>query len=221
MKGFCKGASVLHFSFIMVLLFIFLNIGCTTSYQINKYENRIKNSHQNLIPGVEAEESLNKIMITAKGKGIEPENGTPMQRKFMAERAAVIDGYRQLTERLSGIIINYYAESGQNTVSIDQVIVEANAFLRGAHVYSMTNSNGVANAGVRVYIEPRENKFFHGSPTTRGILGSLAGATAGGVVGGGLGALAGSFSSGATAGTALGVVGGGAYSQDPINPLDR
>ncbi len=150
---------------LVLLCIIFLSVnGCSTSNQIFKYESRINTLNQNLIPGIEPEESANKIMITVKGKGIAPENGTPMQKKFLAERAAVIDGYRQLTERLSGILVNYYAETGKNTVSTDQVLIESKAYLRGAQVYGLSYQDGFAIANVRVFLEPRQSKFYSSIP---------------------------------------------------------
>ncbi len=208
-------------SLIFLIVMCFLFSGCTTSHQVFKYESKINNHHQNLIPGVETEESVRKILIIAQGKGIEPENGTPMQKRFMAERAAVIDGYRQLTERLAGTLVNYYAESGKNIVSYDQVMIEANAYLRGAQPYAITYNDGYATANVKVYIEPRQSKFYHGSPISRGIVGTLTGATALGALGAGVGAASGAVETGAIVGASVGAIGGGAYMGDPENPLHK
>ncbi len=211
-----------YFSAIFTVCFficIVITAGCTTSHQVLKYESKLNTAHQNLIPGVEPEESARKILIIAKGKGVEPGTGTPLQKRFMAERAAVIDGYRQLTERLAGILVNYYAEAGKNTISYDQIMIEANAYLKGAQPYAVSYQDGYATANVKVYIEPRQNKFYHGSPISRGIVGGIAGAAACGAVGTGVGALAGAASEGAIIGAGLGAIGGGAFFGDPKNPL--
>ena len=174
--------------FIPVCFSILFSQGCTTNHQIFKYKSNIDTQHRDIIPGVEPEEASDKIMIVARGKGVEPENGTPMQRKLLAERAAVIDGYRQLTERLAGVLVNYYSESGKNTVSYDQIMIEANAYLRGAQITNITYENGFATANVKVYIVPRETKFYHKFPPSQKIgdalIGTAVGVTAGAAVAG-------------------------------------
>lgn len=151
--------------YIMGMCFLISLCGCSTTHQIFKYQTSVKKVNHHLIPGVEPEEAANKIMIVARGKGVAPENGSPMERRFMAERAAVIDGYRQLTERLAGIIVHYYAESGKNTISHDQVMIEASAYLRGAQIFGVSYQDGYATANVKVYIKPRKNKFYGSLPS--------------------------------------------------------
>lgn len=135
--------------------------GCVSNHQILKYECPI-NSGDNIIPGIEPEESARKIMISVRGKGIEPEDGTPMQKKFMAERAAVLDGYRNLAERLAGIIIDAQTSAGKNTLSNDEVMIQTRAFMRGAQVGPVTYKNGFAVVDLKIYIAPRQNMFFSG-----------------------------------------------------------
>ncbi len=167
-------------------------LGCSSGHEILKYENPIQTSQNQLVPGLEPEEATNKIAIDVIGQGVEPETGSPQQKKLMAERAAVIDGYRKLSERIAGTILNAYTAAGRNNISVDQVITETNAYLRGAQVAFVSHEDGIASARVKVYISPREYRFYHGTPTSRAILGALAGA--------GLGAAAGS-SAGAALGT--------------------
>ncbi len=194
--------------------------GCTSNHQILKYDSPIKTG-DNLISGIEPEESSRKIMIMVKGKGLEPENGTPIQKRFMAERAAVIDGYKKLAERIAGAIIEICSTSENNTVSMDQIMIETRAYLRGAQIAGITYQNGYVVANVKVYIEPRQVRFYHGSKISRAILGALggasigavAGATAGPILGGNsaalsaLGGQSGAMGIGGAGGTIGGVVG--------------
>jgi hypothetical protein len=133
--------------------------GCSTPHQVLRYEGSVmEDTH--LIPGIEPGESARKIMVSVKGEGLSPENGSAEQKRFMAERAAVIDGYRKLSERLAGLILNAQAQSGANTLSHDQVVIETNAYLRGAQVGGVTYHDGYATADVKVYLEPRESRFM-------------------------------------------------------------
>lgn len=189
--------------------------GCTTRHQILRFKSP-EQKYENLIPGVESEESLKKIKILVSGKGLEPETGTPQQKKLMAERAAVVDGYRKLSERLAGTIIKVYSESGNNNISKDQVTSETNAYLRGAQILSMEFQNGLATANVAVYIEPRQLKFMHGSELSRAIIGALGGASLGAAAAAGVGVITGSsmgvITEAVGIGSAIGATGGTAYS---------
>ncbi len=169
--------------FLFLLFLVSGNLGCTTSHEILKYDSSINNNPYNLIPGLEAEESSKKIIISVRGKGLEPAQGTPQQKRLMAERAAIIDGYRRLSERLAGAIISVYSASGNNNIAVDQVVSETNAYLRGAQVQFIAFENGIATAHVKVYITPRQFKFYHGSKLSRAIIGALTGAAVGTVVG--------------------------------------
>lgn len=185
-------------------LFLLGLLGCSSGHEILKYENPIQTSQQQLVPGLEPQEAGEKIAVDVIGQGIEPETGSPQQKKLMAERAAVIDGYRKLSERIAGTILNAYTASGRNNISVDQVMTETNSYLRGAQVAFIGHEDGIASARVKVYISPREYKFYHGTPTTRAILGALAGAGLGAAAGSGTGAAlgTGSYTMEALGGTA-------------------
>jgi len=200
---------------IIILSIITLCSACTSSHQIFKFENPIK-SYSNLIPGVEAGESENKIAISVFGEGFSPETGTVNQKKYLAERAATIDSYRRLSERLSGILITAYTKSGMKGVTEDQVTSETNSYLRGAQTQLISYNKGVAVVNTRVFIEPREVKGYHGNKISRAILSALAGASVGvatGTLGGlAVGATAAEIDTAVSIGAAAGAVGGGAYS---------
>ena len=149
-----------YFTRISLLIVILICLcGCTSSHQVLKYEIAV-NSSENIIPGIEPEESAQKILILVRGKGIEPETGTPMQKKFLAERAAVLDGYRRLSERLAGMAINTQTQSGRNELSRDEVMIETRAYLQGAQIGAVTYHKGFATVDVKLYIKPRESRFF-------------------------------------------------------------
>lgn len=133
-------------------------LGCTTHHQVLRYEVPLVYSNR-LIPGIEPEEAVEKVVVRVLGKGVEPSRGTPIEKKLMAERAAVLDGYRQLAERLAGMIIESRSGSKNNALSMDQVMVEASAYLRGAQVSAISYQAGFATADIRLYLEPRENHF--------------------------------------------------------------
>ncbi len=156
-------------TFLLLIIFTWTALGLpgciATRHQVLRYESPV-NYASNYIPGIEPEEASRKIMIRVVGKGIEPIDGTPIQKKLMAERAAVIDGYRQLAERLAGMIIETESRVGNNSLSMDRVMIEANAYLRGAQVSMINYQAGFATADIKLYIEPRESRFYWGATRT-------------------------------------------------------
>jgi hypothetical protein len=198
-----------------ILTALALGSACTSSHQVFKYENPIR-SISNLVPGVEPGESDNKITISVFGEGFDPENGNVHQKKYLAERAATIDGYRKLSERLSGILVTAYTKSGMTGITEDQVTSETNAYLRGAQARLISYKNGVAIVNTKIFIEPRQVKAYHGTKLSRAILTALAGATVGvaaGTLGGlAVGATAAEIEAAAAIGAAAGAAGGAAYS---------
>ena len=152
---------LLRIGSLVIIGFVFSSIlfqGCATHHQVLRYEAPLVYSNR-LIPGIEPEEAAEKIVVRVLGKGVEPSRGTPIEKKILAERAAVMDGYRQLAERLAGMIIESRSGSKNNALTIDQVMVEASAYLRGAQVSAISYQAGFATADIRLYLEPRENRF--------------------------------------------------------------
>jgi len=169
----------------LILLLLFLAwCSRTTSHEVIKYENdKLNTTPHALVPGFEPGEAGNKILVSVNGQGLAPATGTRQQKKLLAERAAIIDGYRRLSERLGGMILSAYSQAGKNNLSVDQVTTETNTYLRGAQVAFVSHDDGIARANIRVYLAPREYKFYQGSSTSRSVLGSTTGAAAGAAAG--------------------------------------
>lgn len=145
---------------LLLAAFFTLFSGCSTGNQVLKYENRV-NKNDNIVPGIEAPESDEKMMVAATGKGLEPENGSPAQKRFMAERAATIDGYRKLAERLGGMILHSSTKAGMSEVTSDVISTEVNTYMRGARVHTVDFKDGYAIVEVRVYLAPRDSRFYN------------------------------------------------------------
>lgn len=154
--------SLKYYSFVVLLILAFVAgiAGCSTTNQVLKYENKMI-TNDNIVPGIEPPESDEKYMVTATGKGLEPENGSPAQKRFMAERAAIMDGYRKLAERLGGIVLHSNTRAGMSEVTSDVITTEVNTFMRGARVHSLEFKNGYATAEVRVYLSNRDSRFYN------------------------------------------------------------
>ena len=157
---------------------ILIITNCYSPSQVIEHSGQIQYT-ENLIPGVEPEEAVDKIVIAVQGTGIAPVHGSRLQKRYMAERAAVIDGYRKISERLAGMIINAQTISGGNAVSMDEVMIATNSYLRGAQVGEIVHKEGYATAHVTVHIMPRAQKFYYGPFSSKEFLDALPRATIG------------------------------------------
>ncbi len=88
------------------------------------------------------------------GKGLEPENAlTRGEARLMAERAAVADGYRQLTEKVSGVYVDAYMKAGFGTITQEMVTTKAQSWLRGVEVKEIiVGKEGITQAHMQLSI---------------------------------------------------------------------
>ena len=107
-------------------------------------------------------------IIEVTGKGVVPDDLEDSPKGYlMAERAAVIDGYRLLTEKIAGIIVEANSENKDFTVSKDKIYTYAKSFLKGAEVMSIRHlKNNIAEADIRLILPEKKlsknflNKLF-------------------------------------------------------------
>lgn len=157
------GKKIYWFSaFILILMLC----GCATDYQILK-EYQFVRIHDNLIAGIEPDEASRKILISETGVGIPMDSGDPIEQKLSAQRAAVLDAYRKIIERLGGMVVQANSNTNNGRLTEDQIRTIANAYLRGANVVSINYEEGIAHADVKVYIQPRREVYYHNLLSTK------------------------------------------------------
>jgi hypothetical protein len=97
----------------------------------------------NLFPG--------PIDLKATGEGIYPNDSSmnPYQKKLMAKRAATIDAYRKLLERINEIQIDSQTKMRDLMVQNDQVTAKVSGFIRGAEVVDVrSDQEGIVEVDV-------------------------------------------------------------------------
>ena len=136
--------------FIMLSLII-LFAGCATTTS-SRQEMEVKRT--NCVKNFDSEVcSPVNIYITVTGKGAAPadENLSEAQRYLLSERAAIVDAYRKLAEKLQGFIVRTLTNSGNYIVNNDAVKVQAEAYIKGAEIVDIHHfENGVCEAKVKI-----------------------------------------------------------------------
>ena len=100
------------------------------------------------------------IFVVGRGAPPNDENLSEVQRYLLAERAAIVDGYRQLAEKLQGFIVSTLTKAGNYVINKDVIKVEAEAMIRGAEVIEVEHKdNGVCSAKIRILL-PEEQRIL-------------------------------------------------------------
>ncbi len=112
-------------------------------------------------PGVPNEAGI--IAVRVVGKGVAPAGvENKAQAQLLAERAAVLDGYRQLAEKIRGIYISAYAGSDKSSINADVIRAETETWLRGAEVMEIRNlPSGIAEANLRALVQLSPDLVIH------------------------------------------------------------
>lgn len=88
--------------------------------------------------------------VTVTGKGVSPNSGYIERDLLMADRAATIDAYRNLSERISGLLVEAYSRQGKFITDRDVILSETSSYIRGARVMDVIHEGGISTATVRI-----------------------------------------------------------------------
>ena len=137
------------FLFLIVIVQLILS-GCVTDKIFSKKKNDNSLQPQQKIYG-----EVNNSVIFVTGKGIiENSDDNSAKSYLLAERAAIIDGYRLLSEKIAGLMLDAYSSSEDFNVSKDQIMVRARSYVRGADVVNIRHlKNGVVEADMKISLK--------------------------------------------------------------------
>jgi len=95
------------------------------------------------------------VVFKVTGKGVAPENAINKgEAVILGERAAVLDGYRQLTEKLKGVLVESYSQRKGAQIDMDKITAQTNSYLKGVEVMEIVRGEHdiySANMQVRVF----------------------------------------------------------------------
>ncbi len=94
------------------------------------------------------------VTFSVVGKGTEPESAVTRGQAFLlAERAAILDGYRLLVEKLKGVYVDALTQAGMNAIDYDVINARAQALLRGVEITNIDHKEyGIAEANMQVRV---------------------------------------------------------------------
>ncbi len=118
---------------------IFLLTGCGVDFKPVSAQSDNGNTGNNVVGQMGSEKI---VTFDVTGKGLEPETATTKgEAVIMAERAAIIDGYRQFVEKLHGVYVDAYMKAGYGTVNHDLIKTNTQSWLRGVEIVETRQGN--------------------------------------------------------------------------------
>ena len=136
-----------NFMFVILLMVQLIFTSCVTDNIFSKKNKNALKPEQKIYGEIN-----NNTVIFVTGKGIvENTDDNSAKSYILAERAAIIDGYRLLSEKIAGIMLDAYSAGEDFNISKDQIMVRARSYVRGADVVNIRHlKNGVVEADMKI-----------------------------------------------------------------------
>jgi len=98
--------------------------------------------------------------FTVTGYGLVTRAGNFEKEMLLSNRAAVVDAYRNLSERVAGLVVESYTRQGEYEVNKDVIMTETKAFLMGARVVEVEYNNYISTAIVSLPLPTQRFKWY-------------------------------------------------------------
>jgi hypothetical protein len=117
---------------------------------------RIDETEEYLIPNSPILQPTNIITVRAIGMGVSPESTiSPAQALVLAKRAAILDAYRQLGEKMYGIRINAKDTLKDAVAQSSTVRTQMYAIIRNAEILETVFKDGLCQVEMEVKLDGR------------------------------------------------------------------
>ncbi len=98
----------------------------------------------------------NEITLSAVGIGVSPENSlSPSQAFAMAKRAAIVDAYRQIGEKMYGIRVNAQDTVRDMMLQSSTVKTKVQALIRNAEILETVYKDGLCQVNMELKLDGR------------------------------------------------------------------
>jgi hypothetical protein len=99
--------------------------------------------------------------IYVTGKGIADKDSESTEAYLLAERAAIIDGYRLLSEKLAGILLQASSKNENYKLSSDTIMSQTQSYVRGAEIVNIIhNENGIVEVQMKLQLPTDISKIL-------------------------------------------------------------
>ena len=100
--------------------------------------------------------------IFVTGKGIaEKDDIDTTKGCLLAERAAIVDGYRLLSEKLAGILLNSSSKNENYNLSSDTIMAQTQSYVRGAEIVNISHKeNGIVEVQMKLQLPSDLSKIL-------------------------------------------------------------
>ncbi|GAA7265535.1 flagellar assembly lipoprotein FlgP [Helicobacter pylori] len=116
----------------------------------------ISSNHTNAIPNTPILTPNNVIELNAVGMGVAPESTiSPSQALALAKRAAIVDGYRQLGEKMYGIRVNAQDTVKDMVLQNSVIKTRVNALIRNAEITETIYKDGLCQVSMELKLDGR------------------------------------------------------------------
>ncbi|AFI05359.1 LPP20 family lipoprotein [Helicobacter cetorum] len=116
----------------------------------------ISSNPTNAIPNTPILTPNNVIELSAVGMGVAPESTiSPSQALALAKRAAIVDGYRQLGEKMYGIRVNAQDTVKDMILQNSVIKTKVNALIRNAEITETIYKDGLCQVSMELKLDGR------------------------------------------------------------------
>ncbi len=152
------------FSSLFVFVALLFSTGCATKKDAKKKTTNKRERYatgeeftENFIPNSPILRGKKTMTISAKGMGVPPVNTiSPAQAKALAKRAAVVDAYRQLGEKMYGIRIDA-KDTIRDMASRSSVVkTRLQAIIKNAEIIDESYNNGLYEVTMELKLDARK-----------------------------------------------------------------
>ncbi|WP_104748259.1 LPP20 family lipoprotein [Helicobacter cetorum] len=122
----------------------------------NNNQPMVRNNPTNAIPNTPMLTPNNVIELSAVGMGVAPESTiSPSQALALAKRAAIVDGYRQLGEKMYGIRVNAQDTVKDMILQNSVIKTKVNALIRNAEITETIYKDGLCQVSMELKLDGR------------------------------------------------------------------
>lgn len=95
--------------------------------------------------------SENELVITVIGQGVAPSvTASPAQAYALAKRSAIVDGYRQIAEKVAGVHVEGQDSIKNLMLTSSSTRTSVEAFVKGANITNTTFKEGLCEVEMEI-----------------------------------------------------------------------